>query len=86
MDSIIGAARWVSSQLSNELDHKEHHYQNLLIYKLQRQGFVVSSEENIEYSIRDKGHKVLIGFGLPVDLHVDLAKQTKKHIVSVDEI
>ena len=63
MDHITAAATWVSKKLIGGYDYKENHYQTLLIYALQKRGFNVSSEENLEYSTMDGGNKIVFGFG-----------------------
>ena len=66
---ITEAANWVSSKLSGRFEYKENHYQNTLIYALQKRGWVVSQEENITYSILDGKNTVVLGYGR-IDLKV----------------
>ena len=63
MQKITEAANWVSQKLAGPYEYKENHYQNLLIYALQKRGYVISTEENLTYTIQDGKHSVVIGYG-----------------------
>ena len=63
MDKIREACIWAAKKLDGGFDYKETHYQTVLGYALQKRGFVISSEENIEYAIIDSGHRIVIGYG-----------------------
>ena len=63
MEIVRQAARTTQSRLPPFHDYKETNYQQVLTYELQKQGFKVSSEENITYSFSDKGFDVVYGFG-----------------------
>ena len=63
---ITEAANTVAEQLlgkKHSYEYKETHYQKLLTHYLQAQGFYVSTEENITYSINDGKHDIVLGYG-----------------------
>ncbi len=63
MDKITEASNWVAQKLAGNCEYKETHFQSLLIYALQKRGYVISTEENVTYSIQDGDHTVVIGYG-----------------------
>ena len=63
MEKITEAANWVSQKLAGPYEYKENHYQNLLIYALQKRGYVISTEENLTYTIKDGKNSIVIGYG-----------------------
>ncbi len=63
MQTIIEASNWVAQKLAGNFEYKENHYQNLLIYALQKRNFVISTEENLTYTILDGKNSVVIGYG-----------------------
>ena len=63
MDKIREACIWTAAKLDGGFDYKENHYQTILGYALMKRGFIVSSEENIEYSIMDGDKRIVFGFG-----------------------
>ena len=63
MEKITESANWVAQKLAGPYEYKENHFQNLLIYALQKRSFVISTEENLTYTIQDGKHSVVIGYG-----------------------
>ena len=63
MNIIREACIWTAEKLAGGYDYKETHYQSVLGHALMKRGFVVSSEENIEYSIMDDHKRIVFGFG-----------------------
>ena len=63
---ITDAANSVAEKLlgkAHSYEYKETHYQKLLTHYLQENGFFVSTEENITYSINDGRHDIVLGYG-----------------------
>ena len=63
MEKIRQAGIWTAAKPDGGFDYKENHYQTILGYALMKRGFVVSSEENLEYSIMDGDKRIVFGFG-----------------------
>ena len=63
MEKIREACKWTAEKLAGGYDYKETHHQSVLTYALQKRGFVVSNEENIEYSIMDGERRIVFGYG-----------------------
>ncbi len=63
MQKIVEASNWVSQKLAGPYEYKENHYQNLLKYALQKRGLIISTEENLTYTIKDGKNSVVIGYG-----------------------
>jgi len=62
--------QWVSQKMAG-IQYKESHYQNLLAHKLQKEGWIVSSEQNLTYELEG----CVLGFG-----RLDLVIEKKKKI------
>ena len=60
MQVITEASNWTASKLAGPYEYKENHYQNLLIYALQKRGCIISTEENLTYSIKDGKNTVVL--------------------------
>ncbi len=68
--------QWVSQKMAG-IQFKESHYQNLLAHKLQREGWIVSSEQNLTYEMEG----CVLGFGR-LDLVIE---KNKKYIVELKQ-
>ena len=79
MGRISEAANSVALKLQGGYEYKETHYQKLLTFYLQKQGFIVSTEENITYSINAENCNVVIGYGR-LDIKV-IDPTTNRHII-----
>jgi len=79
MQRITDAANTVAEKLKGGFEYKETHYQKLLAFYLQENDFIVSTEENITYSINDGKYDIVIGYGrLDIKL-IDTV--TEKHFI-----